>query len=246
MTNPYRLLGLVLAVSGAILSPLLYFVVGSVPLTVVSISAIMLGVTCIGLANARPYISPEACQMLLKTGMENTAALIEELGLRNKAIYLPSSLAEGHLRALIPVADSGHVESIKRKLPGRLIVRYGPNPNDMAIAVATPGSITLEMLESKPRPTADAMESAMSYILAGVLDIAHSVSVNIVDSRVTVEVGGPKIYYEQVWYYGCLGSPIASIAAAIASEALGKPVRISEETFVKGKDSGRIALEVLA
>lgn len=42
----------------------------------------------------------------------------------------------------------------------------------------------------------------------------------------------------------CLGSPIASIVAAISSEALGKPIRIKEESFSEGKS--RITLEVLS
>jgi hypothetical protein len=50
--------------------------------------------------------------------------------------------------------------------------------------------------------------------------------------------------YEEIWYYYSLGSPIASITAAISSEALQKPVRIFEEKYHKGKY--RITLEVLS
>ena len=86
MSNPYRILGLGVCLAGTIFAPISYFIINSVPLTAVGISAIMIGFTCIALANTRPYISPEACQLILKTGMENTAALLEELGLRNKAV----------------------------------------------------------------------------------------------------------------------------------------------------------------
>ena len=99
MNNPYRMLGLGLCVAGAILAPISYFIINSVPLTAAGISAIMIGFTCIALANTRPYISPEACQLMLKTGMENTAALLEELGIRNKAVYLPSNMRDGHPQA---------------------------------------------------------------------------------------------------------------------------------------------------
>lgn len=67
---------------------------------------------------------------------------------------------------------------------------------------------------------------------------------NLTDGRVDIEVSGSKLHYEDIWYYRCLGSPIASIAAAISSEALGKPVRIGEESYNKGKN--RIVLEVLS
>lgn len=243
-SNPYRIGGLALCVAGGIFVPIAYFILGSVPLTAVGLSAIIIGFTCIALANARPYISPEACELILKTGMENTAALLEELGLRSKAVYLPSTMRDGHSQALIPLIDGKDVQWLKEKIPGRLIVRYGIKPDDMAIAVATPGSINIDMLETKPGPTADEIEAAATYILTGVLDIANSVTVNLADARVTVEVSGSKLHYEDIWYYRCLGSPIASIVAAISSEALEKPVRIEEESYSKGKS--RIILEVLS
>jgi len=244
MSNPYRVLGLGLCLAGTIFAPVSYFIIDSVPLAAVGISAIIIGFTCIALANARPYISPEACEVILKTGMENTAALLEELGIRNKAIYLPSTMRDGHPQALIPLGEDRDIQRVKGKIPGRLIVRYGVNPDDMAIAVTTPGSINIEMLETKPGPTSEEIEVAVTYILTGLLDIANSVTVNLSDTQVNVEISGPKLHYEDIWYYRCLGSPIASIVAAISSEALGKPIRIKEEDYSKRKS--RIILEVLS
>jgi hypothetical protein len=241
--NPYRLLGIALTVAGAISAPVFYFIVGAVPLTAVSLSAVLIGLTCVVLANARPYISSEACQMLLKTGMENTAALLEELGVANKAIYLPSDRMEGRSQAIIPLTDKLDIRNTQVKLPGRLIIRYGAGLEAMAIAVTTPGNVSIGLLASKPGSTPDEIESALNYILTGVLDIANSASVNVFDSTVKVEVSGAKFSYENIWYYRCLGSPIASIAASIASEALGKLVRIQEESRKKGKFT--ITLEVL-
>ncbi|MFC1953249.1 hypothetical protein ACFLWR_03870 [Chloroflexota bacterium] len=244
MNNPYRILGLGLCLAGTVFAPISYFILNSVPLTVVGIFSVMVGFTCIALANTRPYISPEACQLILKTGIENTAALLEELGLRNKAIYLPSTMRDGHPQALIPLVEDEDIQLIKDKIPGRLIVRYGPNPDDMAIAVTTPGSINIDMLETKPGPTSSEIEAAATYILTGVLDIANSVTVNLMDARVDVEVSASRLQYEDIWYYRCLGSPIASIIAAISSEALQKPVRVKEESYSKGKS--QIILEVLS
>jgi len=244
MSNAYRILGLGLCLAGTIFAPISYFVIASVPLTAVGISAIIIGFTCVTLANTRPYISPEACEVMLKTGMENTAALLEELGLRNKAVYLPSTMRDGHPQALIPLVEDGDIKQIKGKLPGRLIVRHGVNPDDMAIAVTTPGSMNIDMLETKPGPAAEEIEAAATYILTGLLDIANSVTVNLSDGQVNVKISGSRLHYEDVWYYRCLGSPIASIVATISSEALGKPVRIGEESFNKGKSS--IVLEVLS
>jgi hypothetical protein len=113
----------------------------------------------------------------------------------------------------------------------------------MAIAVTTPGNISIALLENKPGPTADEMEAALNYLLTGVLDIAHNVSVHTMDSKVEVKINAPKMSYENTWYYKCLGSPIASIAAAVVAEALKKPLRITEEKYLKNE--GVVVLEIL-
>jgi hypothetical protein len=242
--NPYKVLGIILSVAGAVMAPVFYYFFMSVPLTAVALSSIILGLASFFLASARPYISPEASQILLKAGMENTAALLEEIGIRNKAIYLPAKMRDGYPQAIIPIREDCNLQSIRDKLPGRLIVRYGPRADDMAIAVTTPGSINLEMLENAPGPSAYEIEAAIGYILTGVLDIANGVKVDMTDSRVNIEVRNAKMGYEEIWYYYCLGSPIASITAAISSEALQKPIRIFEEKYHKGKY--QIVLEVLS
>jgi len=241
--NPYQVLGIVLAIIGAILAPIFYFVVGSPPLTATAISVVILGFTCIAIANSRPYLSPEATQMLLKTGMENVSALLEELGLQNKATYLPST-SDSESRALIPLGETGGATTIPDKLPKRLIVRYGPNSEDMAIAITTPGNVSVELLENKPGATVDEMEIALNYLLTGVLDIAHNVTVHISDTKVEVKISGPKMTYENNWYSKCLGSPIASISAAVVAEALKKPLRIAGETYQKTE--GVVVLEILS
>ena len=240
--NPYQVLGIVLAIAGAILAPIFYFIVGSPPLTATAISAVILGFTCIAIANSRPYLSPEAAQVLLKTGMENTTALLEELGLQNKATYLPST-SDSQSRAVIPLVDKVGTNIVAENLPKRLIVRYGPNSEDMAIAVTTPGNVSIGLLENKPGPTADEIETALNYLLTGVLDIAHNVSVHITDAKVEVKITAPKMSYENTWYYRCLGSPIASITAAVVAEALKKPLKITEEKYEKNE--GTVVLEIL-
>ena len=50
--------------------------------------------------------------------------------------------------------------------------------------------------------------------------------------------------YENNWYSKCLGSPIASISAAVVAEALKKPLRIAGETYQKTE--GVVVLEILS
>lgn len=243
-SNSYRILGLGLCLGGTVFALISYFIIKLVPLTAVGISAIMVGLACMGIANTRPYISREESEIILKTGMENTVELLEELGLRSKAVYLPSTMRDGQSQALIPLVYDREIQLVRSKIPGRLIVRYGANQNDMAIAVTTPGSKIIDMLETRPGPMSGEIKATVTDILAGVLDIANSVTVSMTGTQVDVRVGGARLNYEGTWYYRCLGSPIASIVATISSEALQKPVRIREESYSRGE--GRIILEVLS
>lgn len=244
MKNWYIILGVGLCCAGAVFAPVSYFVIDSVALTALAVSAMIVGFTSIALSNTRPNISPEACELMLKTGTENTAALLEELNLQSKAIYLPSSSRSGVSQAIIPLAEGDGPVQPRGNISGRLIVRYGPNSGDMALAVATPGSINIKMLDARPGPTADDIESAATHVLVGILDIATSVTVRLSEELIEVEVAKPRMRQDNVWYYSCLGSPIASIVAAISSEALEKPIRVKEESYSAGKS--KILLEVLS
>lgn len=242
-TNPYLRLGLVLVISGAVLAPVFYFVVGSVPLTALALSAIILGLVSTMLGGARPQITPEASQMMLKTGVENLAALLEELGLRSRAVYLPLPEGGGRPRALIPLSEDGPLPSVGQALPGRLIARYGPNLEDMGLVVTTPGAVSLDGISLAPGGGPDQIEGVLNHILVGIMDLADGVSVHGLGDRITVEVVKPKLKYENIWFYRCLGSPLASIAATVTSQALARPVRVgSEEETKKGTT---IEIEVL-
>jgi hypothetical protein len=241
--NPYQRLGLVLVISGAALAPILYFVVGSVPLAALALSAIILGLVSAMLGNARPEITPEASQMMLKTGMENLAALLEELGLRSRAVYLPSSISNGRPRALIPLDEDSSPPQGFQTPPNRLIARYGPNLEDMCLVVTTPGAVSLDSVAIVPGGGANEIESALNNLVVVIMDLADSVSVHAARDRITVEVVKPKLKYENIWFYRCLGSPMASIAATVASQVLARPVMVgSEEETKKG---ARIEIEVL-
>ena len=232
MRRPYRILGLSLILAGIIFAPVSYFVINSAPLAAAGVSTLVLGFTCFALAGTRPNISPEAAEALLEAGAENIAALLEELFLHNKAIYLPSAMTDNRPRAIIPFTDKP-VRRVGHPVSGRLVVRFGAEPDELAIAVSTPGGANLKMVQEMLGPTRAQLESAMSRVLVGVLDMATSVGVAMEDHRLRVEIAGARLHSENVWYRGSLGSPLASVVAAISAEGLGKPVRIRSETFQK-------------
>ena len=241
--NPYRLLAAGLIIAGAVFAPVAYFVINSVPITAIALSSIMIGFTSFALSTVRPQISQEVSQMIFETSIENIASLFAELETENKAIYLPYTMRTGNAQALIPLSKEIDVRKIKRKITGGLIVRYGDNPGDMAIVITAPGGTVFDKLEITPGPTSFEIEQALTYVLTGLLDIANPVSVHLCDKELHIEVTGPRLHYENIPYYRCIGSPIASIVASIVSDGLGKPIRIKEEGYQKGIST--IQLEVL-
>lgn len=242
MKNPYRTLGIGLLMAGALFAPVAYFILNAVPLTAMALLALLVGFTCIALANTRPYISPEASLVLLQTGMENIAALLEELALRNRAIYVPSSMGNGKPQAIIPLSD-GATPVLKDKISGRLVVRYGNRPDEVGIALATPGGTSLSLIRGSLGAEASQIEAALSYLLIGVLDLATAVTVTRQDGQLNIEVMNPRLHWENIWYYRSLGSPIASMAAAVICEALGKPVRVKNEAIENR--AAKVEIEVI-
>jgi len=77
------------------------------------------------LATSRPQISPRSCPTTPWDRNGDIPALLEELGLSNKAVYLPSSMRIGNAQALIPLSGDIDIGRIKDKIPRRLIVRWG-------------------------------------------------------------------------------------------------------------------------
>ncbi len=242
--NVYHLLAIVLLIAGAALAPTSYLLLKSIPLTALAGSMLILGVICLSLARSLPQVSPETGTMFLETGMENIAALVEELGLRAKAVYLPSSLAgDGRPQALLPLSASMDLSQLQQPLPRRLIVKFGPGAEDIGLLVSTPGSAAAARLEAKPEATAEGIVFSLSSVLVGLLDLADGVSVlQMNEKEIEVEVSHPRLNLKSASVYQWLGTPLASIVASIAAEALSQPVTITEERQDKGKTVIRIGV----
>ncbi len=232
MKRRYRELGLGLLLGGLGLVPTAYLLLNSIPIIALGMALVILGAVCLALARTRPRISPEVSRLLLETGVENLNSLLEELGLRSKGIYLPSSLSLGKPRAIIPLHSNPRLPDLNIPLKERLIVSCGVQPEDLGIMVTTAGSSACDMLETKPGETVEEIATALTTVLVGNLDLASSVKVSLKDSRVEVKVSHPRLSESRnSWVQQSLGSPVASIVAALVAEALDKPVVIQSETL---------------
>jgi len=190
-----------------------------------------------------PKLPPEVCSLLLETGIDNIATVVEELGIKTRAVYLPSSLTGDRPQALIPLHDDAALPPITRALPHRLIVRYGDRPDDIGLLMTTFGSATINMLESPPGATSAELETALTSLFNNILGVADNASVRLNDNHVKVEIHNPRIENKQTWSHYCLGCPLASAVASIVAEALNRPVTIKREDSHKKKLS--VDLEVI-
>jgi len=212
---------------------LAFLVLNSTPLTALGISTVIVGLVTFAISRGQPKIPPEASAILLQSGVENVSALVEELGLTSKAVYLPSSISGDKPKALIPL--DANFDYNGKVLPKRLIVKYGSRPESMGLLVVTPGSAIGGTIKSKGDYSAGDIESAVSSVLSGTVSLADGARVTLDGEVVLVEVVNPRLDGGKMFVYDRLGSPIASIVASITAELLDKPVLVERERYSRGK-----------
>jgi len=228
--NVYTWTGLSLLVIGIILVLVSLLVLSSlVWLTALGIAALILAFILLALSRTIPSITPEVSMLLLETGIDNIATVVEELGIKSKPVYLPSSLTGGKPQALIPLHNNPSLPRITSTLPQRFIVRYGPGPDDVGLLVTTAGTVAVSILESPPGAASTQLESALTSLFVGRLGAADKIRVFAIEPGLRVEVRNPRIQSTGAWSHQCLDSSLASIIAAVAAEAWAKPVVVTKE-----------------
>jgi hypothetical protein len=233
--NSYTWTGFGLLTAGLFIATTGYFVFQLIWLTALGICMLILASILIALGRAVPKLSPEICGLLLETGIENIASLIEELGIKTKAIYLPSSLACDCPRAFLPLHSNGSRPQITRALPRRLFARYGSGPEDIGLLISTIGSTAMTLLETKPGATSTELESALTSLFSGRLGVADRTRVICYNGTIKVEIDKPRLENGTSWSHQCLGGPLATVVASVAAEAWNKPMTISREEQSNGK-----------
>ncbi|MFC1951165.1 hypothetical protein ACFLXN_01995 [Chloroflexota bacterium] len=200
---------------------------------------LILGLVSLALSRSLPSISPEAGAIFLEAGMENIGALVEELGLRTKAIYLPSSRSgSGKPQALLPISPKVDIDGLNQTPAQRLIVRYGQNDESVGLLLSTPGSVSNDLLDGDIATGVEGIEAAATHILIGILDAIGSISVSqSADDRFSVSIKDSRLKHSNAIVYQWIGTPLCSIVASIVAEATDRPVTILEESANKGQIS---------
>ena len=165
----------------------------------------------------------------METGSDNIAAIIEELGINSRPVYLPSALSGGKSRALIPLHSGSPLPEIKTSLPQRLIVRYGTEPDDVGLLMTTAGTAASSMLDGSTGTSEGELETALNALIRGRLGAADRVRVTGTGPAVTVEVYGSHIENNGTRPLRSLDSSLASVIASVVAEAFEKAVIVTGE-----------------
>ena len=236
VSNSFTLLGVCLTFVGLSLSFMAYLVLRSTPLTALGFSTVIVGGVSLALGRGQPKIPAQASEILLQSGMENISAIVEELGLKSKAVYLPSSMTAGKPQAFIPLHSNPHPPQLGNiVLPKRLIVKYGAQPEDVGLLITTPGSAVAGIVTAKPDSSEGDLEEALTLVLVGTTSFADGARVTMSDEVIRVEISNPRLDFKKMWVYESLGSPLVSIVASVVAEVLNKPVAVDSEQYSRGK-----------
>lgn len=242
--NPYLLAGLASMLTGITVVLLGQFLLLITWVSALGSALLILSFVMIVLGRAVPKLPPEYSRLLLETGLSNIAAMVEELGINTRAVYLPTSMTGGRSRALIPLHDGPVYPRQRGALPERMIVRYGDSPEDIGLLVTTVGSAAVRMLGQPPGPSLAELETALTSLVSGILGVADGVGVSEEQGQVVVEINRPRIELDGAWSDHCLGGPLASLVASVTACARDRPVQVVGEERVR--DKYRVELRVLA
>ncbi len=238
--KPYTAAGFILVIGGALFAGAAWLIVQSVPLAALGIAAIVVGVVALALSPTDRRASPEVSTAMLQVGLENLSALLEEMGLETRAVYLPSRLAGGRPLALVPLRANSDPPTVRHALPARLLVSYGPGDQEVGLLVRTLGTAVIPLLGAPPGGSPAELESALRTILVGRLDVASGVQVHRNVNRVEILVTSPRLAEPDLWISRSLGSALASIVATVVAEGLDQAVGITSEN----RDGRRAAIIV--
>lgn len=215
----YLSVGLGFILFGVPLAAYSYLVLESVPYTSLGLACIILGST-IALVPENP-IPTQTIRAMVEGACINIEALLEEVDVTSKAIYLPPRDDRGY--AFIPIQNVEVDPWSVIDAPLRVFTEADGEPG---IVVFPPGSeiVRLSLLDDE-----SSLEEALNYVLVDFLESANSVKTVDTGDSIVVSIDRPRMKTDFARYEMVLGSLPTSIAGSVASKVLGKPVILLEE-----------------
>lgn len=224
--NSYQSLGLSLIAFGAILFPVSYFIVRSIPLSALGIGSIIIGAASAMLpSNAIPK---RIVREMLRNSATNIEAILEEFNVSGKALFLPPR--NGYVTAFITLEEVNIQEvADARDIPLRVLsIASGRR----GITVFPPGSELAKAIEAYQEAS---YEHLLSNLLVNEAEMASSVKVIDKRDKLLIGINNPRIIPQLPRFNRSLGTLPSCIAASCAAFKLKKRVAIEEEMIMNGK-----------
>ncbi|MDT7864349.1 MAG: hypothetical protein RQ922_00525 [Thermoproteota archaeon] len=223
MRESYSLFGKVLIIFGIIVSFFFYVFYGNIPLTAIGIGAIIIGIAAIMLPEEPT--PPATIRSLIESSALTIEAILEELKIESKAIYLPPN--EGYASVILPIKtiESLPIEEIDKRNVF-LLVRNIP-----VIKFYPPGCTIVKNILNYDFSLSEALEK----VLVDMTEFCSKVIAVETAENIIIEITKPNTKEKLPQFSKCLGSLPASLAALTVVTMKKTPVRIVKEEVQKDK-----------
>lgn len=223
MRESYSLFGKVLIIFGIIVSFFFYVFYGNIPLTAIGIGAIIIGIAAIMLPEYP--IPPATIRSLIESSALTIEAILEELKIESKAVYLPPN--ESYASVVLPVKS---FENLPYKELDRrnvfLLIKNIP-----AIKFYPPGCTIVKGISNDDLSLSEALEK----VLIDITEICSKVRVVETGENVVIELSNPYRKEKLPYFSKNLGSLSSSLAALTVVTIKKLPLEIVKEEIQKNK-----------
>jgi len=231
-----HIVGYALVAFGALAAIFFWFIMGNVPM-----SALGIGIAVVGSSLAITPLSPvpsATVRRMLEGSLQNTEAVLEELGVSEKGFYVPK--ADGSVQVYAPMGTGfamppppdAPVEGLVTKINGRQVLVIFP-----------PASSLMKNLDPTDARGVD-LEGAISEALVEEAGLADSLKATESAGAVAIEISSPKSKAGAGRVSNVMGSLEAGIAAAIVARAKRRAVSVDSEENSQGGRKRKVALAI--
>lgn len=221
------------------------YLIGIVPVLALGLGSLLLGVMVLSLPE--PTASKTGRLIILSSlpSLLDIDALIEDLDIGSRGIYIPVSGFGAVPRVLLPIDESTPplLPPIKLTRSRRVFVTLGRNPNERGLLLIPPGGEIVTALENVLQVDLSTLKwdefSARIGFGFETLNIStRAVNVQVDGMAVRVSLRSisianfeERLRSEAPRLVAQIGSPLSSAVAAAVSKVTGKHVRINDSNF---------------
>lgn len=213
-------LGAFLISFGALLSPLSFFLLQSVPLTSLGLATLILGISAIMLPE-EPIPKREVIA-LFKDSMRNFDLFFEEVGPKGRAIYLPGV---DTVYVFVPFTREAPPVKELARAPKRIITE----------ATGRLGLMLLSPIAEMIRDLEGGLEETLRELIVEKLELAEGLKLATAKDEFIIEFEGLKIREGKGIRRSSAGSICTIISASLIAKLTKFSLRLAEEREEKGK-----------